>query len=175
MKTRSKSIAESSAPTIIITSDEETEETEEICDEMDKYIRLPLNLDGNVSENWRVFKQNFDVYAAAIELTKKAEAVQVAIFLNACGSEAIETFNTFDLTTENKSKYAEVVKAFQTYCEPKKNEVYEAFKFNSRNQETGETFDCFLLELKKLVKNCGYNNDDRMLRDRLVIGINDEN
>lgn len=145
-------------------------------DEMEKFLRLPepLKLDGNVAENWRVFKQNFDVYATAIELSKKAEPIQVAIFLNACGSDATETFETFDLDIDSKKKYAEVVKAFEAYCAPKKNEVYEAFKFNSRNQERGETFDSFLLDLKKLVKNCGYQDKDRMIRDRIVMGINDD-
>lgn len=168
MITRSQSIAE--RPRDFNTSESESD------DEMDKYIRLPepLKLDGNVAENWRVFKQNFDVYATAIELSKKDEGIQTAIFLNACGTEAIETFNAFDLTDDNKKKYAEVVKAFEAYCAPKKNEVYEAFKFNSRNQENGETFDSFLLDLKKLVKNCGYQDKDRMIRDRIVIGVGDD-
>lgn len=42
-----------------------------------RHIRVPepLRLDGNVAENWRVFKQNFDIYAIAIELNKKSEPV----------------------------------------------------------------------------------------------------
>lgn len=139
-------------------------------------LRLPdpLKLDGNVAENWRVFKQNFDVFAIAKELDEKAEPVKIATFLNACGPEAIETFNTFELTDDQKKSYDEVVKAFKGYCEPKKNEAYEAFKFNSRNQAEGETFDNFLLDLKKLVKNCGYTDKNRMIRDRIVSGISDE-
>lgn len=122
-----------------------------------------------------MFKQNFDVYATAVELSKKPAGVQTAIFLNACGPDAIETFSTFDLPQADKEKYDEVWKAFEAYCAPKKNEVYEAFKFNSRNQQNGESFDSFLLDLKKLVKNCGYQEKDRMIRDRIVIGINDDN
>lgn len=111
------------------------------------HIRLPepLKLDGNVAENWRVFKQNFDIFAIAIELNKKSDAVKVATFLNACGTEAIETFNTFDLEEAEESKFDSVVAGFKAYCEPKKNEVYEAFKFNSWNQEPSEisTISCW--------------------------------
>lgn len=106
----------------------------------------PLVFDGNINENWRVFKQNFDIYAIAIELEERKESQQVGIFHNTCGSEAIEIFNTFNLTPEQKKKYNVVVQSIQDYCTPKKNEVYEAFRFNSRSQQEGEPFDSYLLE-----------------------------
>src|ERR1700761_5611311 len=51
---------------------------------MDSYVKKvdALELDGNISEKWRVFKQNFDIFATAIELSKKSESVQIAVFLN---------------------------------------------------------------------------------------------
>lgn len=57
------------------------------CSKMD-YIRKVdlLNLDGNISENWRVFKQNFDIFAIAAELSKKTEAVRIAFFSECCWS-----------------------------------------------------------------------------------------
>lgn len=132
----------------------------------------PLCFDGNVSENWRVFKQNFDVYSIAIELDDRKESQKIGIFLNACGPEAIEIYNTLSLTDEQKKNFKTVVEAFETYCTPKKNEVYEAFRFNSRKQQEGETFDSYLLDLRKLVKSCGYKDSDRMMRDNIVVGTN---
>ena len=72
-----------------------------------EYIRKvdKLVLEGNLSEKWRVFKQNFDVFATAIEIEKKPEPVRIAIFLNAIGSDALETFNSFGLTNEQKTAY----------------------------------------------------------------------
>lgn len=63
-----------------------------------------LELEGNVAEHWRIFKQNFDIFAAAIELSKKPEPVQIAIFLNAIGPQAVEVFNTFNLEDEKEKK-----------------------------------------------------------------------
>ncbi|XP_036347585.1 uncharacterized protein LOC118756963 [Rhagoletis pomonella] len=134
----------------------------------------PLKFDGNVAEQWRVFKQNFDIYAIAIDLEERKEQQKVGIFLNACGPETIEIFNTFGLTVEQKKNYDAVFAAVENYCTPKKNEVYEAFRFNSRKQEEGEPFESYLLDLRKRVKHCGYTDMDRMIRDNIVIGTNSQ-
>ena len=44
------------------------------------YIRKVEKLDfnGNVAENWRVFKQNYNIFETAIELDKKTEPVKIA-------------------------------------------------------------------------------------------------
>lgn len=39
-----------------------------------------LKMDGNLAENWRIFRQHFEIFATAIELEKKAEPVKVTIF-----------------------------------------------------------------------------------------------
>lgn len=78
------------------------------------------------------------------------------------------------MSEEKLKKYAEVIKAFEEFCKPKQNEVYESFKFYNRNQEIGEPFDNFLLDVKKLVRNCGFSEEERMLRDRIVLGTIDK-
>lgn len=136
-----------------------------------------LELDGNISEKWRVFKQNFDIFATAIELSKKPEAVRIAVFLNAVGPDAVETYNSFEIPETEKVKYNSVVKAFSDFCEPKKNDVYETYVFHSRNQRESEPFDNFLMDLKKQVRKCDFGPPplpDRMLRDRIVMGVSDQ-
>ena len=105
-------------------------------------------------------------------MENKKEQQQIGIFLNLCGPEIIEIFNTLGLSAEDKRKYNAVVATVEEYCTPKRNEVYETFKFNKRKQEEGESFDSFLLDLRKLVKPCEYKDEDRMLRDKIVIGTN---
>lgn len=147
------------------------------CSKMD-YIRKVdvLNLDGNIAENWRVFKQNFEIFSIAAEISKKSEAVRIAVFLNAVGPAAVEVFNSFNITEEKKQEYEEVVKAFSDFCSPKTNEVYESFVFHGRNQAIGEPFDQFLINLKKLSRTCGFGDlENRMLRDRIVCGVADKN
>lgn len=77
-----------------------------------------LNLTtGNLAENWKIFWRNFEIFATAIELAKKDEKVQVAIFLNAAGKEAADTFeNVIQLTEAERMKYKSVVKSFAEFC-----------------------------------------------------------
>lgn len=62
----------------------------------------PLRIDGNLAENWRLFCLDFEVFAAAIELEKKKDTVKTAILLNCLGRDAVEIFQSFDLSEEEK-------------------------------------------------------------------------
>ena len=54
-----------------------------------------LNFDGNTSENWRRFRQQYKIYLTASAREKKDDAVNLAILLNFAGEDAIGVFNTF--------------------------------------------------------------------------------
>ena len=57
------------------------------------------------------------------------------------GQEALEIYNTFTFTDEEKDKYDSVRDKFEAYCKPKINETYERFVFRMRMQKTDELFD----------------------------------
>ncbi|KAL1421133.1 hypothetical protein MTO96_023440 [Rhipicephalus appendiculatus] len=58
---------------------------------------------------------------------------------------------------------------------PRPSEVVATFKFNSRIRHSGEMAGDFFASLNKLADNCAFGTfRDRMLRDRIVAGINDE-
>lgn len=134
----------------------------------------PLVMNGNLCENWRKFNRNFEIYMRAGELMTKSNAIKVNTFLNAIGEEAVEIFDTLALTDEERSQYDSVVKAFADFCTPKKNPVYERFMFYQRKQKDGEPFDSFLIEIKRLVRTCEFNDrETEMLRDQIVMGTND--
>lgn len=133
-----------------------------------------LKLDGNLADNWRVFWQNFKIFATAIEINNKPEPVKVAIFLNAIGSDAVEVFNSLNISASDRQKYSSVTEAFELFCKPKCNEVYESFVFHNRTQKENEPFDNFLMDIKEIVRRCGFLDESRMLRDRIVLGICDK-
>lgn len=80
-----------------------------------------MELSGNVCENWGRFKRNFGIFMDASELAKKSDAIKINVFLNAIGEEAVEIFDTFALTEEQKDSYSETLKAFEDSCTPRKN------------------------------------------------------
>lgn len=134
-----------------------------------------LELTGNLSENWRRFKRNYDIFEVAAGISGKAETIKVSTFLNAIGPDAVEVFDTLGLTDAQKQLYAEVTKAFATFCGARKNTVYERYMFYKRDQKEGESFDSFLMDVKRLVRSCEFGDaTNEMMRDRMVMGIADK-
>lgn len=133
-----------------------------------------FNFNGNLSENWRRFKQLYDIYMKATGYDKKSSDVQVAILLNLMGEEAIELFGTMTLAADDRKNVTKVLEISDEYCNPRKNIVYERYLFYNRNQKENEPFDHFLKDLSTLIKNCEFDTQtDSMLRDRIVLGVYD--
>ena len=91
------------------------------------------------------------------------------------GAEGRQIYATMKFQTEEKKRPVdELFVAFDEYCNPKKNETVERYKFFLRNQELGETFDKFVTELKVLAASCNFGElEESLLRDRVVCGILD--
>ena len=52
----------------------------------------PLSLNGNVAENWRIFKAEFTTFLEAKEADQKGDKVKIAMLLNAIDTEAREWY-----------------------------------------------------------------------------------
>ena len=51
----------------------------------------------------------------------------------------------------------------------------QRFRFNSRARKAGESVAAYVAELRRLAQHCNYGDTlDKMLRDRIVYGINDK-
>jgi len=69
--------------------------------------------------------------------------------------------------------YELVVKWFNEYCQPKKNIIFQRFKFGGCIQKEGQSVDEFVTELKTLASQCEFKEEDNMVRDSIVFGIGD--
>jgi hypothetical protein len=105
----------------------------------------PLSLEGNLSENWRRWKQRFNIYMKASGNVGSAEDVKKAILLHCVGPDALDVFNTFKFNDdagefsptdehENRLKYTAILDKFEEYCNPRKNTLFERYKFWKRSQ-----------------------------------------
>ncbi|KAL4714212.1 hypothetical protein ACJJTC_002849 [Scirpophaga incertulas] len=142
--------------------------------------RMPesLNLDDvdKCWPRWQRFKQAFKIFLLAAGFERLSEQRKAAILLNCVGHQAQELyFNVLKVTEpEEKLKLEEILTSFDEYFRPKQNEVINTYNFNKRNQQDGETFDAFYTAIRKLAENCNFDTQkDRMLRDRIVIGVSD--
>ena len=80
-----------------------------------------LSFDGNTAENWRGFKQQYEIYLTASGRGKEDDSVKIAILLSFAGEDATEVFNTFQFPEDEKLD--KVLEQFKRYCNPRKNVV----------------------------------------------------
>ncbi|XP_076830306.1 uncharacterized protein LOC143476162 isoform X2 [Brachyhypopomus gauderio] len=138
------------------------------------FIQQPeeLKLTGNVSENWKRFKQSFELYSLAIGL--ETEERKVALLQTVAGRAALDVYNTFVFTEEEKDNYEVVMKKFEEYCTPRKNETYERYVFRNRLQKESESFEQYVTDLRLKSQSCNFEAlRDSMIRDQIVIGVQD--
>ncbi len=74
-----------------------------------------------------------------------------------------------------EKKYNELVVTLTEHYSPTPSEVMQHFRFNSRSGKARESVSANVVELRRLAQYCNYGDTlDKMLRDRIVWGINDE-
>ncbi|KAK9685184.1 hypothetical protein QE152_g38241 [Popillia japonica] len=118
-----------------------------------------LDLEGDIRGNWNKFKQAYEIFITATNRKNSEKEIKAAIFLNLIGEEAVDLFNTFNLTADEKKDIDKIINAFENYIQP-------------RNQTENKTFDVFLKDIKRLADMCEFGTEkENMIRDRVVIGI----
>ena len=111
--------------------------------------------DGNVAENWDVWKQELELYLVATEKDGKLDKIKTSILLQCIGKQGREIYNTFTWTTDDdRLRFEAVLEKFDNYCQPRRNLTYLRHRFFLYRQRHGEGFDDFVAELKKRSTPC---------------------
>ena len=138
-------------------------------------IPLPskLELKGNLATNWKRFKRLWKNYEIASRLSSQSSELRTATLLTCIGPDVLDIYDGLPFTDEaEKTNVDKVIELLEAYFIGETNEIYEAYLFNQRVQEVGESFDSFLTALRTLAKTCNFGSmQDRMIRDRFVVGI----
>ena len=92
-------------------------------------IPPPLIFEGNIKEKWCKWKHKFVLYLKGSGLDKKDPETQVAVLLNIIGEDALDKYNTFNLTEDDNKDLNKVMQAFEDYCSPKANETVDRHLF----------------------------------------------
>ena len=102
--------------------------------------------------------------------------------LSHAGKEAREIYKTLPWADPNDAdKFDKVCEAFQNYCSPRKNIIYERYTFWNLQQEEGESIDAYLTRLKVKIDTCEYNKEgwpaavrQELIRDKFIFGLTDD-
>ncbi|KAL9972661.1 hypothetical protein ACROYT_G019013 [Oculina patagonica] len=99
----------------------------------------------------------------------KDDSVKVSYLKLCVGDKELDVFEGFTFAKhEDATQLTVVVKKFEEYCVPRKKHVMAVLKFSERRQGDNESFESFVTDLKILVKDCGYQEEERMVRDAIV-------
>ena len=134
----------------------------------------PMNCNGDVVTNWKVFRDAYQDYAIAAELSGKDEAVQAATLKTIMGKECKQILNRLGLTTAELKQTDTILTKLEAHFAPARNILFERYQFHSAEQQPTETVDQFLIRLKHLAESCAFSDlQDEMIRDRLALGCQD--
>lgn len=136
----------------------------------------PLTSSSNPDE-WEMFKLLYKNYSIVNQLEEHPPTTRRAIFLSIAGPIAVKLYGSIKFKpTEDKNDVETIIKIFDEKINGASNETYERFLFNKRDQKVDETINDYIDEFIRMSKRCNFCKciSDSLLRDRMVLGIHDQ-
>ena len=116
-----------------------------------------LNVQTNITDNWKAYKQASENYAIITNLNSQPEAYKVALFLHCVGPDAVQIYNGLAFASDEDSKsLTKPFEMFDLHTVGEINETYERYIFNNRNQKPDESIDAYVTTLRDLAKTCNF-------------------
>jgi len=83
-----------------------------------------IQLTGNLADNWKRFKQRFNIYLAASGAGVDDEKLKAHILLHVMGEDVLDIYNSFQLDEANMT-LAGLMAKFKEYFLPSQNVTFE--------------------------------------------------
>ncbi|KAI8733312.1 Retrovirus-related Pol polyprotein [Biomphalaria glabrata] len=126
--------------------------------------------EGNVSENFRQWRRQVELFLLAIGAEEKPKIRQKAIILHCAGPQAQEICEQLQHDeNEDVNDPQILLKKLHDYYNPRKNEVLESFRF--WNIEKVSSCDVFITQLRAQAEKCNFKEKDRMIRDKIIFAV----
>ena len=132
----------------------------------------PMRMNGNIAENWQMWRSRFENYLKAAEVTKKSEEVQCAQLLHYIGKEGFKIYKTFGFTEEEKNKLKPLLEKFEVHFLPKANLSYERYIFFTMRQQSVQSLEQFIITLKEQAQKCHLEQlEDGLIKCMIICGV----
>ena len=83
-------------------------------------------------------------------------------------------YTHLDIAEADRKKVDKILQALERHFEPTRNIIYERYKFNTCEQDQGETVAQYITKLRQLASTCEFGVlENDIIRDRLVLGTKD--
>ena len=137
-------------------------------------VPAPMDLRGDLVQNWSFLKAQYENYEVATSLNKKQDDIRVATLLSLMGKECFRVYTHLDIAEEDRKKVDKILQALERHFEPTRNVIYERYKFNTCEQDQGETVAQYITKLRQLASTCEFGVLEKdLIRDRLALGTKD--
>ena len=101
-----------------------------------------LEWKGNLSKNWKKWRQVWDIYETITKLNEMESRFRVVTFITCIGRDALEVHSGLPFRSdEEKQDINVVLNLWKFHCIGHTNVIYEHYKFNNRKQEPHESID----------------------------------
>ena len=138
------------------------------------HLQPPDPFDFKSPDDWPRWRRRFEQFRSAAGLQDASATKQVNTLLYCLGEEAESVLMSTNITEEERKDYSKVIEKFDDFFKVRRNVIFERARFNRRSQMPGESVEQYIVELYNLAEHCNYGNlTSEMIRDRLVVGIQD--
>ena len=104
-----------------------------------------------------MFRQAWEYYVTATELSKKSKKVQAGALCSVMGLECVKVMNSLTAPApEDKSDPEKILTASGNHFMPQKHLLFERVKFGFANQTEHEPIDQYVVRLRQLAESCKF-------------------
>ena len=72
------------------------------------------------------------------------------------GKECFRVYTHLDIAEADRKKVDKILQALERHFEPTRNVIYERYKFNTCEQDQGETVAQYITKLRQLASTCEF-------------------
>ena len=143
-------------------------------------LTQPPKLVPNVTENggcsrdrWTTWKKRWESFAIVANLKSQPQEYQVACLTMCLTEETLETVENLPYKDPAERKDVNKILGYlENHLVGKVNEIYESYRFFSRQQEEFESISAYVTAVHALASTCNFGDlRERLIRDRIVCGI----
>ncbi|XP_037520823.1 uncharacterized protein LOC119397469 [Rhipicephalus sanguineus] len=133
----------------------------------------PPVFDETVS-SWSTYRIRLEAYFEGNEITDSAK--RRALLVSSLSDNVVRLLQgRLSTVSVNSRTYEQIVEYLEEQYNPQVNETAASVSFFMRKQQGDESVREYISDLRRLAKNCNFGDSlNRMLRDRIVCGIRDD-
>ena len=127
--------------------------------------------------DFEAWKAQWASYCILSGLASKEAEIKVQALTLCLSRETLAIVNNLGLSVEQRKDVDTIIRAIKHHIDGQINESVERRNLRSRRQQTGESFDDFLVALRELTKTCNFCSDQcakKNIRDQIIEGLIDK-